>query len=125
MYLMMNGIIPKPWTDFRTTSFSDTKGNTFLLPQTSMIAIIFSLLSMFKALIEFNIVNVHVSDINEFYKLKWLLLSFMDHLTYFATTAVFRIMALVLLFTYLGTFAGFIPIVIFMLVNLVYGYYKQ
>ena len=122
---MMIGIIPKPWTDFRTARFSDTKGNTFFLPETSMFSMIFSVLSMFKALIEFNIINVHVSNINGFYKIKWLLLSFMDHLTYFATTAMFRIMTLVLLFTYLKEIAGFIPIVIFMMANLVYGYYKK
>ena len=122
---MMIGIIPKPWTDFGTLSFSDTKGNTFFLPQTSMFSMVFSVLSMLKALIEFNIINVHVSNINGFYKIKWLLLSFMDHLTYFATTALFRIMTLVLLFTYLKEIAGFIPIVIFMLANLVYGYYKK
>ena len=122
---MMNGVIPKPWTDFGTYHFSDTKGNTFTLPTTSLISMIFSLLSMFKALVEFNIVNVHVSDINGFYKIKWVFLSIMDHLTFFVATAMFRIMTLVLLLTYLGIFAGFIPILSFMIVNLIYGYYKE
>ena len=122
---MMIGIIPKPWTDFGTSCFSDTKGNTFCLPQTSMFSMIFSVLSMFKALIEFNIINVHVSNINGFYKIKWVFLSIMDHLTFFVATAMFRIMTLVLLLTYLGIFAGFIPILSFLIVNLIYGYYKE
>ena len=122
---MMNGVIPRPWTDFGTYRFSDTEGNTFTLPTTSLISMIFSLLSMFKAIVEFNIVNVHVSDINGFYKIKWVFLSIMDHLTFFVATAMFRIMTLVLLFTYLKEIAGLIPIVIFMLANLVYGYYKK
>ena len=125
MYLMINGIIPRPWTDFGTYRFSDTEGNTFTLPTTSLISMIFSLLSMFKALVEFNIVNVHVSDINGFYKIKWVFLSIMDHLTFFVATTMFRIMTLVLLLTYLGIFAGFIPILSFMIVNLIYGYYKK
>ena len=121
----MNGIVPRPWTESASFHFSDSKGNLWTLPTTSMFSMIFSLLSMFKALVEFNIVNVHVSDINGFYKIKWVFLSIMDHLTFFVATAMFRIMTLVLLLTYLGIFAGFIPILSFLIVNLIYGYYKE
>ena len=121
----MNGIIPRPWTESGSFHFSDSKGNLWTLPTTSMFSMIFSLLSIFKALVELNIVDIHVSNINGFSKIKWLILSICDHLAFFLTTTVFRILALSLLFTYLANFLGIIPIVVFMFVNLIYGYYKK
>ena len=121
----MNGIIPKPWTEFGIISFTDMIGNTFTLPTTSMFSMIFSVIHIFKALVEFNIVDVHVGNICSFSKMKWLYLSITEHFILFATTAVFRILALVLLVIYLREIAGIIPIVIFIFVNLIYGYKKR
>ena len=121
----MNGIIPKPWTEFGIIGFTDMLGNTFSLPTTSMFSMIFSMIHIFKALVEFNIIDVHVSKVDSCSKLKWFFLSITEHFILFATTAVFRILALVLLVVYLREIAGIIPVMIFMFVNLIYGYKRR
>ena len=121
----MNGIIPKPWTEFGIIGFTDMLGNTFSLPTTSMFSMIFSVIHIFKALVEFNIVDVHVSKVDSCSKMKWFFLSITEHFILFATTAVFRILALVLLVVYLREIAGIIPVMIFMFVNLIYGYKRR
>ena len=120
----MNGIIAKPWTEFGSVEITDISGNMFSLPTTSMFSIIFSVTHIFKALVECNIVEIHVGKINSLKKIKWLFLSITEHFILFATTAIFRILTLVLLVVYLGEIAGIIPIVIFMFVNLMYGSIK-
>jgi hypothetical protein len=57
----LNGKIPKPWTDESLgLAIKDWHGNVIYLPTVSSISIAFSIMSMVKAAIEFNIIRVHI-----------------------------------------------------------------
>ena len=57
----MNGKIPKPW-DLESGGLvlKDWHGNAVYLPTVSGISLLFSIMSMIKAAIEFNIIRVHI-----------------------------------------------------------------
>ena len=59
MWLIFNGIIPKPWTQNDTLVLKDWYGNEISLPTTSTMALIFSVLNMFKAAISLNVIRIH------------------------------------------------------------------
>ena len=57
----MNGKIPKPWMeDSEGLKLTDWNQNVIFLPTISGISLLFSILSMIKAVIEFNIIRVHI-----------------------------------------------------------------
>ena len=57
----MNGKIPKPWMeDSEGLKLTDWNQNVIFLPTISGISLLFSVLSMIKAVIEFNIIRVHI-----------------------------------------------------------------
>jgi hypothetical protein len=61
VWLILNGKIPKPWSeDNDGLKLTDWHGNVLYLPTVSGISIVFSIMSMVKAAIEFNIIRVHI-----------------------------------------------------------------
>ena len=60
MWLILNGKIPVPWHDSGRLSLTDWYGNQVHLPTTAAISLVFSVMSMVKAAIEFNIIRVHI-----------------------------------------------------------------
>ena len=60
VWLILNGKIPKPWHAYGQITLIDWYGNELALPTTAVISLAFSILSMMKALIEFNIIRVHI-----------------------------------------------------------------
>ena len=57
----MNGKIPKPWNlEIGGLVLTDWHGNEIHLPTVSGISMLFSIMSMIKAAIEFNIIRVHI-----------------------------------------------------------------
>ena len=82
---------------------------------------VFSALSMLKALVSFNIINIHIQNVDNSKKLVHLISIIMNHLVYFVSTATFRIGSITLLYSYLNVYA-IIPIALFWLTNLSYGY---
>ena len=119
--MILIGKIQKPWTETGTTTFSDAYGNETTLPTVAAFSMVFSALSMLKALVSFNIINIHIQNVDNSKKLVRLISIIMNHLVYFVSTATFRIGSITLLYSYLNVYA-IIPIALFWLTNLSYGY---
>ena len=119
--MILIGKIQKPWTETGTTTFSDAYGNETTLPTVAAFSMVFSALSMLKALVSFNIINIHIQNVDSSKKLVDLISIIMNHLVYFVSTATFRIGSITLLYSYLNVYA-IIPIALFWLTNLSYGY---
>ena len=119
--MILIGKIQKPWTETGTTTFSDAYGNETTLPTVAAFSMVFSALSMLKALVSFNIINIHIQNVDNSKKLVHLISIIMNHLVYFVSTATFRIGSITLLYSYLNVYA-IIPIALFWLTNLSYGY---
>ena len=60
MYLVITGQIPLPWEENATLKLNDLYGNDLYIPTTTVFSIAFSLLSMIKAIVYFNIARIHV-----------------------------------------------------------------
>ena len=121
--MILIGKIPKPWTETGTFTFSDAYGNETTLPTIATLSMVFSALSMLKALVSFNIINVHIQNVDSPKRVIKLISFAMNHLVYFVSTATFRIGSITLLYSYLNEYA-LIPVAIFWLANLAYGYKK-
>ena len=57
VYLIITGKLPKPWLLTSTKVVEDLKGNEFILLNPTRISLIFSLISMMKAVYAINIVS--------------------------------------------------------------------
>ena len=71
MYLVVAGKIALPWdAEDGSVSITDTYGNKLEIPQMTIFSLLFSVLSMTKAIVYFNIARVHVgvcnTDLNYF-----------------------------------------------------------
>ena len=121
--MILNGKIPKPWYVTGTFTYTDWGGNIHKLPTFTLVSLIFSIFSMLKSLVAFNIINIHISGVNDFSRFTRLILHITDLLAYFMSTALFRIWSIALFFSYLKEF-GCIPILIFWVINVIYGYSK-
>ena len=66
---------------------------------------------------------INISGVNDFSRFTRLILHITDLLAYFISTALFRIWSIALFFSYLKEF-GCIPILIFWVINVIYGYSK-
>lgn len=60
LWLILNGKIGKPWEMTGYLNHLDWQGNAIYFPTTALISLIFSVLSMVKAAVEFNIIGVHI-----------------------------------------------------------------
>ena len=123
LWLIFCGKVPKPWDLTRDFVFSDSAGNSIYIPTTSTISLIFSVLSILKAIIEFNIQKLHVTDIDDMPQFVKVLEIIASHLPYFVTSTFFRISSFVISLTYLNQF-GFVPIFLLFIANLILGYAK-
>ena len=56
----MTGLIPLPWEQNDSINIRDAYGNPVYIPTTTVFSLAFSLLSMIKAIVYFNIVRIHV-----------------------------------------------------------------
>ena len=121
--MILIGKIQKPWTDCGTTTFSDAYGNETTLPTVAAFSMVFSALSILKAVVSFNIINVHIWNVDSSKKAIKLISIVMNHLVYFVSTVTFRVGAITLLCSYMNEY-GLIPVAVFWLMNLVYGYQK-
>ena len=117
------GKIQKPWTDCGTTTFSDAYGNETTLPTVAAFSMVFSALSILKAVVSFNIINVHIWNVDSSQKAIKLISIVMNHSVYFVSTVIFRVGAITLLCSYMNEY-GLISVAVFWLMNLVYGYQK-
>ena len=60
MYLVITGQIPLPWEENATLRIKDLYGNDIYIPTTTVFSLTFSLFSMIKAIVYFNIARIHV-----------------------------------------------------------------
>ena len=79
--------------------------------------------SIVKAMIDINIIRVHIDNITSTQKFMQFVLKVVEHLPFLWIAAYFRIISTVLFMTYLGTF-GLVPIGIFWITLLFIGYHK-
>ena len=122
LWLIATGKVPKPWNTTATVQITDIlTGNTLTLPTTGAISIIFSMISILKAAIEFNVFNVHMDYITNSEMFFQFIRIICDHITFLISSSFFRIASIVMAITYLGSFA-FVPIAIFWIVHLIIGY---
>ena len=122
-WLIVNGEVPKPWNIKGEFTFKDWSGNEVKFVTVALFSLVFSALAMLKAVIMINVINVHISEISTCRKVLQFLLVVISHIPYFVSTACFRIGTIVLLLCYLNNF-GSIPIIVFWMANVVYGYIK-
>ena len=122
-WLIVNGKVPKPWNITGEFTFKDWSGNEVKFVTIALFSLVFSALSMLKAVIMINVINVHISEISICRKVLQFLLVVISHITYFISTAFFRIGTIILLMCYMNNF-GFIPIIVFWMTNVAYGYIK-
>ena len=109
MWLVLNGIIELNWNQLSNLSVSDWQGNTLYLPFTPGLCITFSVISIVKAITEFNVSRIHVSP-KSWKTFCQSIPIYLDFLPFFATGAFFRIASLIVIMTYISTF-GFISMV--------------
>ena len=60
MWLILTGIIPKPFTDTSEFVVIDPFGNQLVLPTNAMVSIVFSILSILKTSVHLNVVGIHI-----------------------------------------------------------------
>ena len=123
LWLVFMGKVPKPWKTSGTFTIADPLSeNEITLPTFGTLSIFFSTISIAKAMIEFNISQVHVDKIGNSTKFfKKFVGSCARHLPFLASGAYFRTAFCILSYTYLGNFA-LLPIGMFWIANLVIGY---
>ena len=66
MYLVITGQIPLPWEENATLKIKDLNGNLVYIPTTTVFSLAFSLFSMIKAIVYFNIARIHVGVSDKF-----------------------------------------------------------
>ena len=66
MYLVITGTIPLPWEKNAYIHLTDLYGNDIYIPTTTVFSLAFSLFSMIKAIVYFNIARIHVGVSNIF-----------------------------------------------------------
>ena len=122
--MIVSGKIPKPWETAGTVQITDyLTGNTVTLPTSGAISIVFSIISLLKAAIEFNVFHVHIDSITDSKKFFEFIQIVFDHIAFLTTSSLFRIVSVLLSVTYFGTF-GLIPPAVFWIVHLIIGYKK-
>ena len=67
MYLVITGTIPLPWEKNAYIHLTDLYGNDIYIPTTTVFSLAFSLFSMIKAIVYFNIARIHVGVSNIFH----------------------------------------------------------
>ncbi len=121
--LILNGKIPKPWEDVGQVTIRDYYGNPLTLPTTAMISLAFSIASMLKSVVEFNIIRVHIQDLVSGERILLFIEKVCDHLPFLLSATVFRISAATIFVTYIHSYSA-APFALFWISNLAIGYYQ-
>ena len=117
LWLAMCGVVELSWGKMFSLSLTDWEGNTIYLPLTAGVCIAFSILSILKAVLDFNTIRIHIESVTNFKKYLEFCTISLDYLPYLASSSFFRITAIVLNVGYLNSF-GFFPTVAFWLLTL-------
>ncbi|XP_059083079.1 uncharacterized protein LOC131880454 [Tigriopus californicus] len=117
LWLFLNGAInARSMTNFFT--LQDWYGNTISIPMAFSLSIIFTCASILKAVVELNLIGIHVSCITTWSKAKELMSLVLDFLPFLFLGTGFRIAAILVLLSYLNMFA-FLPIAVVWLVTVI------
>lgn len=117
LWLFLNGAInSKSMTNIFT--LQDWYGNTISIPMVFSLSIIFSCASILKAVVELNLIGIHVSCITTWTKAKELLGLVLDFLPFLIIGTGFRIATILVLLCYLNMFA-FLSVAVTWLVTFV------
>ena len=90
VWLYLNGIIAIDWNELLYGSITDAQGNRIYLPYTASLCIIFSVISILKAILEFNVSRIHVNSMNSWSEFCSSIFTYLDFLPFLATSAFFR-----------------------------------
>ena len=90
LWLVLNGIIVIDWNQLVQLSFEDAQGNQIFLPYTASLCIMFSVVSILKAILEFNVSRMHVPAMKSWSTFLTSLPVYLDFLPFLATSAFFR-----------------------------------
>ena len=116
VWLVLNGVIVLDWNQISSLSFTDLEGNTIYLPYTASLNMFFSIISILKALLDFNVSIVHVKDILSSMCIS--IMTYLEFLPFLATSAFFKIASLIGIMTYLQIL-GFIPLAVIFISSIV------
>ncbi len=103
----MNGKMPLPWKHRGHLTLTDWWGNQIYLPTTAAVSLAFSVASIAKAIIYFNVIRVHIDEVSSGRQFLRSLGLVFEHLPFLATACLFRVGVAVLLLSYLNTYAFF------------------
>ena len=85
LWLVLNGIIVIDWNQLVQLSFEDAQGNQIFLPYTASLCIMFSVVSILKAILEFNVSRMHVPAMKSWSTFLISLPVYLDFLPFLAT----------------------------------------
>ena len=120
-HLILIGKIQMPWSDTGITTSSDGYRNETTLSTIAVFSMAFSFLNILRALVNFNVIFVHIWNMDSGKKITRLISIIMNHLVYFLSTTAFRVGSIALLYSYMNNYVALF-IAIFWLANLFYGY---
>ena len=83
MYLVITGTIPLPWEKNAYIHLTDLYGNDIYIPTTTVFSLAFSLFSMIKAIVYFNIARIHVGVSNIFHSRIFSIMKILKNLNLF------------------------------------------
>ena len=122
VWLVLNGVILWDWNQVTNLTFTDPQGNTIYLPYTTSLCVCFSVVSILKALVDFNVFRVHnvKSDFNNYWSSFFLsLMNFLDFLPFLTSSAFFKIASLIGIMTYTFPYFGFVPLVLMFILSII------
>ena len=97
------------------------QGNTIVLPYTASICITLSVISITKAVLEFNVARIHAEPIRSWVSLLKSVPVYLDIFPCVVLAGFFRIASLIFIFGYFNTF-GFIPLAVMFLTSIISNY---
>ncbi len=118
VWLVLNGLVDLDWNAVSSLTFTDWEGNTIYLPFTSSLCIVFSVISILKATMEFNVMRMHVAEVSSWSKSFTCFRLYTNHVAFLASAAFFRCASIIAIVTYLNTY-GLLPILIFWILSFV------
>ena len=118
-YLMIRGILTLPWTEgFSSKCMTDSLGRVACFPSIPMASMIFSLLSIVKAVFDLNIYPLLREYHNSARSFKMSLYLMLSFLPFFLSNALFRVCSFSIMFVFLD-YWSIIPCLILFLLNLI------
>ena len=124
VWLVLNGVILWDWNQVTNLTFTDPQGNTIYLPYTTSLCMCFSVVSILKALVDFNVFRVHnvnKSDLNTNYWSSFFLslMTCVDFLPFLTSSAFFKIASLIGIMTYTFPYFGFVPLAAMLVLSII------